>query len=206
MCKHHTYSITVPFVQQRGSTNVSWFALIQNINLNVQGTGWKLHESSRALEVLLLVKMHSWDAPCSQTNVCILPMRRLKPREGRFLVQRHSNLVAVRPTPWVSPDSWLGALCKDACSAAIRPAASGAAWAHHRHLWHAHQVAAGCGLEQRTVSWMHPSPGEAQRQCPLWPEAWALEAGEYQPHARTTSFQKTLVKSGILLEHQYPCL
>lgn len=51
-----------------------------------------------------------------------------------------------------------------------------------------------------------PKPRWGTEAVPLWPEAWALEAGESQPHARTTSFQKTLVKSGILAEHQYPCL
>lgn len=100
---------------------------------------WEETESSRTLVERVFfprVKIHSWDAPSSQTNGLVLPMRRPPPPPTD--PERGSNLPKVteqvggrvKPKLQVSPNPWLGALSRAMPSlVVVRRAPAGAAWA-----------------------------------------------------------------------------
>lgn len=80
------------------------------------------------------VKIHSWDAPSSQTNGLVLPMRRpphTHPERGSNLPKVTEQVGGrVKPKLQVSPNRWLGALSRAMPSlVVVRRAPAGAAWA-----------------------------------------------------------------------------
>ena len=76
----------------------------------------------------------------------------------------------MRTKPGVSPDSWLGALSRDAPSfVAISLAALGQPRAHSQALLHACQVMLD-RPEQRMVSWLCSSRARCGGQCSQWSE------------------------------------